>query len=247
MGGGLLLSRPFSLFDRLETELNLNYLHRQYSDNTQQTSRVTSVRLSLIHDDTMWYDFEPANGTRNNFSLVWADQLLGGQVNYSLIQLDSQLYQSLDMISPYLVFGARLLGAASLGPDHPLFIFGGIGVLAESGTIRGYSYGELLGSQILALNLELRFPLARNINYTLWPIDFLLLKDVQAVVFNDVGVVSQNFMDTTPHDVRDSVGLGFRLHTFLLGKQLMTIRFDMAKRTNGYSDLIYTWGIGQAF
>lgn len=244
--GGLQLNKPFSLYDRIELGCNYRYLRREHQEDVIN-QRIASLVVSLVHDSTDWYDYEPSEGFRHQLSLTHADRLLGGETNYSLWQLNSQAYFSLDALSPYMVFGARLLAGASIGPDHPLLIFAGIGVLPESGTIRGYRYGDLLGSQVAALNLELRFPLARNINYSLWPLDFLLLKNLQMVVFDDLGTVTNNFLEVEAGQIKNSVGLGFRLHTFLLGKELLTIRFDISKITQTAADPYYTWGLGQAF
>jgi len=246
IGGAIQLARPFSLFDRLETELGVQSLRRQGSDFVV-SQRATTIRLSLIHDHTSWYDYEPANGMRHNLSLVWADRFLGGEQSYTLFQLDSQYYQTLDFMNPFLVLGGRLMAAASMGEDHPLFLFGGIGALPASVTLRGYPYGGLLGSQAAVLNLELRFPLARHVNYSLWPLDFLLLKDIQCVIFDDAGVISKNLLDISAAGIRNAVGIGFRFHTFLLGKELLTIRVDFSKKTDGSNDVITAWGIGQSF
>jgi len=244
--GGLQLAKPFSLYDRLELEFDFRNLRREYQDATILRN-VTSLGLSLVHDSTVWYDFDPTNGYRSMLSLLWADRILGGDANYSILQLNTQYYKSLDPLSPELVFGTRLWLATALGPEHPVFIFGGIGLLPESGTLRGYPYGELLGSQVAVWNFELRFPLARNINYALWPLDFLLLKEVQAVFFDDIGIVTNDFLSATSRELRNSFGLGVRLHTFLLGKELLTIRFDISQRTDQPAETVYSWGIGQAF
>ncbi|MEW6515880.1 MAG: BamA/TamA family outer membrane protein [candidate division FCPU426 bacterium] len=246
IGGALGLQRPFSLYDRVEMQFVVRNL-RRVQDESVLDRRVTSLSLSLVHDSTVWYDFDPTNGSRRSLSVVWADRLLGGMENYSLLQANAQVFKSLDFLSPYLVGSVRLLAAASLGPEHPVFLFGGIGLLPESVTIRGYRYGELLGSQIGTLNFELRFPLARNINYTLWPLDFLLLKTFQMVIFDDLGVVTNDIARYTSSDLRNSAGVGLRLHTFLLGKELLTIRFDYSQRTDRPGDAVYVWGIGQSF
>lgn len=246
IGGAVELQRPFSLYDRVELEFAASKLRRE-QDQAVRDRSVTSLRLSLVHDSTSWYDFDPANGSRRSFSVVWADRMLGGMENYCLLQANAQAFKSLDFLSPYLIGNVRLLLAASVGPEHPVYLFGGIGFLSESVTIRGYRYGELLGSQIGTLNFELRFPLARNINYSLWPLDFLLLKNLQMVLFDDVGVVTDDATRATLEDLRNSMGVGLRLHTFLLGKQLLTIRFDYAQRTDKPAESVYVWGIGQSF
>jgi WD40 repeat protein len=246
IGGAVEFRKPFSTFDRMELEIALRNLRREYEEEVI-SRRVASLRLSLVHDSTSWCNFEPAAGMRHNLSLVQADRFLGAHETYSLLQLDSQAYQSLDIINPQLILGARLLAAASLGPEHPVFMFGGIGLLPGSGTLRGYEYGTLLGSQIASLNLELRFPLAQNINYTRWPLDFLLLKNIQMIFFNDLGLVTDNYFEAGPEELRNSIGLGLRLHTFLLGKELLTIRFDISHRTDTTAETVYTWGLGQAF
>ncbi|NTV52555.1 MAG: BamA/TamA family outer membrane protein [Candidatus Firestonebacteria bacterium] len=244
--GALQLSKPFSLYDRMEFETGVQNLQREHADNVLN-QRVTQFRLSLIHDSTDWFNYEPSNGFRNKLSAVVADRLFNSDISYSLLQLNSQAYKSLDFINPYLIGGMRLLTAFSLGPEAPELMFAGIGILPETGTIRGYSYGQLLGSQVAVLNAELRFPLARNVNYTLWPLDFLLWKDIQMILFSDTGIITHDMLHASSRQLRNSVGLGFRVHTFLLGKQLLTLRFDISKITNTSAEPYYTWGFGQSF
>jgi Tol biopolymer transport system component len=244
--GGLQLGKPFSLYDRMEFEFASRNLQREHKDDIIK-QRVSQYRLSLVHDSISWFDFEPTNGFRHVLSALLADKLFQSDISYSIVQLNAQAYKSLDFINPYLVLGTRWITACSLGPQAPVLMFAGIGVLPESGSLRGYRYGDLLGSQISAFNAELRFPLARNINYSLWPLDFLLLKDVQMVLFSDSGVVTNDLLHANSTQLRNSVGLGFRFHTFLLGKELLTIRFDISKITNSTSETYYTWGFGQAF
>ena len=246
VGGALGFVRPFTHYDRVETAFGLSYLPRQHEEE-RQYRRIPTLRISLIHDSTAWWDYAPTNGFRHNLSLIWADRIFGGEENYTLFQVNAQAYKSLDFINPSLNFSSRLLVAASLGPEHPVFLFGGIGLLPDSVTIRGYRYGKLLGSQVAVCNFEFRFPIAQNINYTLWPLDFLLLKSIQMVLYDDIGVVSNNFMESSLADIRNSVGLGLRLHTFLLGKELLTIRFDVSQRTDTSAETVYVWGLGQSF
>ncbi len=246
IGGGLQFSKAFSVFDRVELEYAMRFLRRE-QDSMVLNKRVSSLRLSLIHDHTSWLDFAPATGWRYNLSGLVADRFLGGEENYQIIQMDSQTYFNLRFIDPYMVLATRLMGALSSGPQHPLFLFGGLGVLPESLTIRGFHLGELIGSQMVTLNMELRFPLARNIHYSLWPLDFLMMKHLYLVFFDDVGIVSNNLLKIDERDVKNSIGVGFRLHTFLIGKELLTIRFDIAQRTDLPGNTVYTWGIGQSF
>ncbi len=244
--GGLQLSKSFSLFDRVEMQYAMRFLKRE-QDNQVLNKRVSSISLSLIHDHTTWLDFAPATGWRYNLSALVADRFLGGEENYQIIQLDSQSYFNLEFIDPYMVLATRLMGTLSNGPQHPLFLFGGLGVLPESLTLRGFQVGELAGSQLATFNVELRFPLARNIHYSLWPLDFLMMKHLYLVFFDDLGIVNNDLLKSRERDLKNSIGLGLRLHTFLVGKELLTIRFDIAQRTDQPGATVYTWGIGQSF
>ncbi|MCD4814265.1 hypothetical protein K8S19_11310 [bacterium] len=145
IGGAISFQKPFSMYDRIEMEVGLSYLKREHEDFTQNR-RVGTLRLSLVHDSTAWYEYAPADGFRHRLSLLTADKILGGEERYQILQLNSQLYKTLDFISPTLVFGSRLMLAGSFGSDRPVYLSGGIGLLPDSATIRGYRYGELLGS-----------------------------------------------------------------------------------------------------
>jgi hypothetical protein len=163
LAGAVSAGKAFSLYDRVDVQLALSSLRRE-SQDAVIIRRNTSLRLGLTHDSTAWWDFEPANGFRHLLALTWADRMLGGEENYAIASLNTQAYKSLDFLSPNLVLGLRLLAAVSQGPDHPVLMFAGIGVLPESGTLRGYPYGDLLGSQVAVTTAELRFPLARELN-----------------------------------------------------------------------------------
>jgi outer membrane protein assembly factor BamA len=194
----------------------------------------------LIHDTTTYANFEPLAGHRFNLSAAVSDKVLGSNRNFVVYQGEFQLFQPLGFVSRDTVWSTRLFALDQTGDDRHLFYFG-------AGQVRGLSYGEFLCEKMAVANIELRRPYLQEINRSLWPLDFLLIKDAHLALFYDVGVATNNWPDLGPNDVRGSYGVGLRLHTFILEKALVSWSFDIAQRLDRYANTAFYLTLGSMF
>jgi Tol biopolymer transport system component len=236
VGGSLIASHPFTRYTRLEGGLSLTRLYTDIGDPTVLPITVQSLLgsnvldtlfLSLVHDTTTYHAYEPLGGVRWNVGGSFTDRWMGSTKNFVLSQAEAQWFQPLDFISRDTVLSLRVLGVDQTGVDRELFYFGGF-------QVRGLDYGEYLVEKFAVGNIEIRRPFLQGIDVALWPLDFLLIKDLHLALFYDtgVGVETSDWMDLRAEDVRGAYGGGLRMHTFLAERGLVTWRFDIAHRVD---------------
>jgi hypothetical protein len=121
-----------------------------------------------------------------------------------------------------------------------LFYFGGA-------QVRGLSYNEYLGQKMAVGNVQLRTPYYKRINGSLWPLESLLIRDVQIVGFYDAGVAPTHWDTLSETDVRAGYGGGLRLHSFMFQKAFLLFAFDIAQRTDKPGTTYYYFTLGQIF
>jgi outer membrane protein assembly factor BamA len=162
-----------------------------------------------------------------------ADKMFGGTSEYTMYQADLRKYFDLSAVSDKnMTISLRGLFAATTGADRPLYLFGGMN------TIRGVGYGAYKGDIVAIINAEFRYTLARNINFNFWPFDFLMIKHIKAFVFNDIGFVGNSpVASVSNEDLKNGMGIGLVMDTFLLQRQYMPLRFELAKRTDINDDV----------
>jgi outer membrane protein assembly factor BamA len=240
------MAKPFSRYNRLELSAGYRSLARE-QEGTWSRRLISSIGLGLVHDSVFYQGYDPRHGSRCELSFLRADRILGGSEDYSILQAQAQSFFDLDFLLPWSVLAARVSALAAIGQDHPNYLYGGLGFLPGSLMLRGYPLGSLLGSQMASLSAELRFPIARNINFPVWPLTFFILKEFHIALFDDCGFVTTDVRTLQQYDLRNGYGAGMRMHFFVLGKQLFTLRFDAAQRTDRTGDPIYTVGLGQSF
>ena len=148
---------------------------------------------------------------RGNLAGILAERMLGGNARIDGA-MKAEWYKSLDL-STVSDSRTRLISTLSLGSDAPVLMFAGIGILPESGTIRGYQYGDLLGTQVVAGIWKCAFPWRGNINYSLFAAGFFIAERRADDPVYDFGVVCDDLTRTTPENWHNSVGLGFRFIT----------------------------------
>ena len=96
-------------------------------------------------------------------------------------------------------------------------------------------------------NLQVRTPYFKLLNGSLWPLQSLLIRDVQMVGFYDVGVAPNDWSGLQATDVRAGYGGGLRLHCFLFEKAFLLFAFDIAQRTDKPGTTYYYFTLGQIF
>ncbi len=237
-GGAVSLKYPFNLTTSLELDIqsartNNNYTNFQTGnayifEGANSDQLLNSLGVTFLYDHASWRDFWPYTGEVFTFYAEAADKFFGGTQTYSLYEADLKKYFDLSFNGgKNLNLSAHLLLAATDGPDRPLFLVGG------PTTLRGLEYGELTGDRIGLLSMEFRYTLAKNMNLDIWPITFLMLKNIKLAFFDDMGLVRTGSLENITNDeMKNGMGLSMVLDTFLLQREFIPLKLEVAKRTD---------------
>jgi hemolysin activation/secretion protein len=113
-------------------------------------------------------------------------------------------------------------------------------------TFRGYDLAERQGNMMWVGNVEVRWPLARQVCWNV--LDSTLgVRNVWLATFYDVGAVYTNGR-MVGGNIAHAVGGGFRIDVAVFSfLERATIRFDVGKPLNGAAPLQFWFGIQHAF
>lgn len=218
-GGSLMASRPFSRFERIDFSTSFIQLQRDlyetygydyyydfpYTSEAINLDKIKSftLGLDLIHDNTLWENTGPANGSRYVLSVKYSPNNQMSDLSYTTVNGDYRKY--FRFMNRYNFF-ARFSGGASFGKDPRLFFIGGddgwlnarvkwIDSTVEQSNdiyfaetmfpLRGYRWYNFFGPYYFLNNFEFRFPF---IDYLVigWPLQFGI-GNIGGVLFTDVG------------------------------------------------------------
>ncbi len=243
VGGSLSLKYPFSTYTSLGFDIGSSRTTDKYTNYATSNAFIfpetsenilNTIDIYLSYDYSAWRDMWPYSGDYFLAYMEAADRVFGGTRVYTMYELDYRKYFDLSFVSSRnMSLSFRALLALIDGPDRPYFLFGGMN------TLRGLVYGEYTGDKIALFNAELRYTLARNINFKLWPMDFLMIKNLKVALFNDAGYVNKGEVKrVTNEEIKNGLGLSVVVDTFILQRQYTPLKFEVAKRTDNGDD---TW------
>ncbi|MCX7698497.1 MAG: hypothetical protein N2114_03400 [Candidatus Goldbacteria bacterium] len=235
VGGAIYLKYPFNRYTSLTMQLSTNHITDKYTNfetsstylfKENQDNIINSIDLYFLIDNTLWRDLWPFNG---DFFIVYAsftDKIFNGTKAYNLYELDYGRYFDLTPISlKNMIYLIQIMFTLSEGEDKPYFILGG------NGTIRGMAYGEYVSDKLLLFKNEIRYLLAKNLNFNFWPLNFLLIKNIKGTIYNDSCLIdSINFNNMINGNMKSSFGFGIILDTFFFQRQFVPLKFEVAKR-----------------
>ena len=253
---------PFSLFTRLEADLNFYYTRREYftefdlfGDPVDVEERDPEQRLlvqpgiSLVHDDALFDYLGPVKGSRWIASLSYATDVAGDiDVNRWVGVADWRKY--------YLGPGGHSLalrlsarrsdGLSKDGKGDPLYFH-----LGGPSSLRGYDYLEFAGTRTVLGSVEWRFPFIRGVWFG-GPIP-LALGNIGGAFFADFGGAwneDDKFQATSSdggyrlQDLRGDIGYGLR---FNLGGWLLLWDFAWPTDLKDMGDRRVHFSIGAQF
>ena len=157
-GALLSMSYPFHRFQRVEFGFLQSFVERTFYDRDEfgtyfpagtEYRSVSSPSVSLVGDNSLFGYYGPVNGHRYTITYAPSFAWFANGVNYQTATLDSRRY--IDLTHGYS-FATRILAGASGGPHSQVFRVGGFA------TLRGYPDFSLVGSRVVILNNEFRFP-----------------------------------------------------------------------------------------
>ncbi len=184
-----------------------------------------SARLQLDKNKLIYQDSNFVTGgyeLTGNYTV--AGKYLGGAFDYSKTVLEGKWFHG---ITSDLVFGTRLQGGLINGdyPDYDALYLGGMYRLRgyDDRRYRDKTTAELIGTQYLLSNTELRYRFSGN-------------KNVEVVLFYDVGGIN-NGVDSS-NVIKSDYGIGLRYMIPYLG----VIRLDQAWNRDGDQRLVFSLG-----
>jgi Tol biopolymer transport system component len=248
-GASFVWDRPLSKFAKVDLSVGARHLFRQEEGDavldplvatTLGESFINSVGLSVTRDTFTYKNYDTYGGYRVSLATNYSDKVLGGTRNFVYDQAEVRVGVPLSFLSRDTVLSGRLLGMVQTGQDRQIFYFGGA-------QVRGLSYNEYLGEMLGLGNLQIRTPYFKRLNGSLWPLQSLLIRDVQMVGFYDVGVAPNDWRELQGTDVRAGYGGGIRLHCFMFEKAFVLFAFDVAQRTDKPGTTYYYFTLGQIF
>jgi len=236
-GEGMAVSYPFDRFRRIELGL-ITEKKRKWNGDTTST-RENGAILSLIRDTAEGKILDIMSGSRTNFTVYQAFKGLDGDFDYTDYILDARKYFTL---SERNILAFRFLGMLSQGRDREEFRLGG------QSKLRGLSGNAFSGSRLALINAEWRFMVFPEINWRirlLWP--EIYLKSLQLALFTDSGAAWNEPEEIkTISDVKNTIGVGLRINTFLLQMFPFTLRLDYGWRTDKFTGKFY-FSLGPTF
>ena len=225
------------------TDLNENYARQ---------SRLGSV--AFIRDAATGRYLVPLAGDRVRLAYTQAADTLGGNVRYSDAVAEGHQFVP---TGGQTTAALRVYAEQSLGRDSGGLVLGGVdggvgGVGGLRGGVRGYRRFNApdTGGRLAGLNAEWRFPVLPNLDYHMWYLfpDFYF-KAVFGSIFTDAGSVWNSAGQVEGshwHDVRNSVGAGLTVYTFILQQFPLVISMDYARRTTSPGGAFYIY-LGRIF
>jgi Tol biopolymer transport system component len=225
-GGAVLAGYPLDTFRRLEigggfTTVSEKIVTQSFlgfgevEEENLGTAKYVTGNLAYVMDNSIFGFTGPLSGRRVRYSV----EKSFGDLEYTTLIMDYRRYFNINRRS---LIAQRAILAGSFGETPQIFRIGG------PYTFRGNDYGDLMGTRILILNTEYRFPLL----YFLGPqLDFL-----QGVFFWDMASAwERNLQPFT-----DGGRLGFHLNDLAaaygagvrLGMGYLILKLDFAWETD---------------
>ncbi|HOL62254.1 MAG: hypothetical protein N2Z60_02410 [Elusimicrobiales bacterium] len=170
-----------------------------------------------------------------NFILGYYDHMAGGNVRYNSFSSDYLRYLPLSRRSTVV---NRLFLGVSNGKDNPEFSYGGVG------GIRGFidnSSNE--DKNVLVYNAEARLCLFDMDHYWSFMFPDFYFKALYFKIFSDNAYGWNNSFNDK---IKNSVGFGFNLHTFILQRYQMVLSFDWSFNTKTGAKVMYFY-LGPVF
>ena len=272
-GGVVSASVPMSRFYRFETSMSgINVTSENLDNMIEPMERVFYLlpSVSFVHDNTMWGYYSPIQGTRYKATIFGNLGFGDSRKSFYSVTWDFRKYLRF-LFDNSLVF--RFSGGYSGGNNPQRFMLGGtsnwinrsfatgtipienasdFAFLSPAMPLRGYRYGEQLGTKYVLMNFELRMPIIRYL--LAGPIIPLFFQNVIGTAFVDVGTAWDKNEDlnfsfkepVTDYSKGMLIGTGFGARTYLL---FFLLRFDVAWAYDfhGFSTPKYYFSLGVDF
>lgn len=286
--------QPFVTFTRFNN-LSPDALQRNFPPQEpyvlESQNTFAGIKAHWVYDNTLANGLNLYEGSRAKISFEHYQAVSDNDLTFSNFSVDLRRYQK---ISRELIFAGRIYFGRSFGNNPKTYMLGGMDnwvandsentdqvdsplhfsntkdntdiLFAEFVNLRGFDYNTFSGSNVLAMNAELRFPIFKY--FSRGSIKSNFLRNFQAIGFYDLG---SSWSGKSPfsddHEVNSKVvkregspfeavirtsdnpwlaSYGFGIRTVLLGYYA---RFDFAKPIADYEvgDMQFYLSLGYDF
>ena len=272
-GGIVSASIPISRFYRFETSITgTNVTSENLENFAEPMENIFYIipSVSFVHDNTMWGYYSPIQGTRYKATIFGNLGFSDPRKSFYSVTWDFRKYMRF-LFDNSLVF--RFSGGYSGGNNPQRFMLGGtsnwinrtfatgsipienatdFAFLSPAMPLRGYRYGEQLGTKYMLMNIELRMPIIRYL--LAGPIIPFFFQNVIGTAFVDVGTAwtkNEDLGFSFKEPIKDYskgmlIGTGFGARSYIL---FFLLRFDVAWAydDNGFSEPRYYYSLGIDF
>lgn len=235
---------PFDRYNRVEAFVMAKNERNKYREiDLTERQRTRALQTSYIRDTVDGLYLTAVRGSRSELSWLTAGERAGGNLKYDVYLAQYLKYFPL---SKRAAFVNRFIAGRSTGRDRRAFDFGGLG------GVRGFSSTSPLNEKpgVLLNNAELRLPLVKDMNYYMWFMfpDFYF-KGIYGKLFMDSAYGWERGSDLRGFGasrVKNAVGAGVNVHTFVLQAFQLVLSFDYAVRTSDGGRIFYFY-VGPLF
>ena len=212
-GGYLSLIYPLSSFQRIETSATISNSDREISvDLYPRKALLLSNSISFIHDNTIWGNTGPIDGSRFRLLLGYTTDIKYSNSNFYSVIAD---YRNYFRLHNRLTLATRASIYYNEGKDARRYIAGG------SWDLRGWPRFRIRGEKMWLSSVEFRFPMIDQF-YLKLPFVGLGFSGIKGAAFFDAG----SAWDTKYDNTIGSIGIGIRFN--FLGA--ITFRYDVGKK-----------------
>ncbi len=212
-GGYFVLSYPLSKFQRIESTISFSNSDKDnYINLRPRKALILSNSLTFVHDNSLWMQTGPIDGSRFLTTLAYTQDVQYGNVGYYTIIADYRVY---NRISERTALASRFALMMNEGEEARRFFMGG------SWDMRGWPRWSIRGKKLWIMSHEVRFPFVDQLAIK-FPFANFGLGSFRAAAFFDAG----SAWDRSYRSTIGSIGTGLRWN---IGGFLV-LRYDVGKR-----------------
>lgn len=220
-GGYFVLSYPLSKFQRVEAGTSLSNSDKElFYGYRPRKALILSNSLSFIHDNSLWLQTGPIDGSRFLFTAAYTSDIQYGNVGYYTLIGDYRIYNRIDTRTS---LASRFTMMLNEGQEARRFFMGG------SWDLRGWPRWSIRGKKLWIMSHEVRFPFVDQFAIK-FPFGSVGFGSFRGALFFDSGAAWDSKYRTTI----GSIGTGLRWSLF----GALVLRYDVGKRIiNDFNDL----------
>lgn len=220
-GGYFVLSYPLSKFRRIESGISLSNSDKElFFGLRPRKALILSNSISFIHDNSLWLQTGPIDGSRFLFTAAYTSDVQYGNVGYYSLIGDYRIYNRINL---RMALASRFTLMMNDGKEARRFFMGG------SWDLRGWPRWSIRGKKLWIMSHEFRFPFVDQFAIK-FPFGNIGFGSFRGALFFDSGAAWDQSYRTT----LGSVGGGLRWSLF----GALVFRYDVGKRIiNDFNEL----------